>query len=75
MPEFLLSLLHYLSNGELSISPTAGVSAKGLVALVLGVGLALRIARGSSIGLGTVSGKVFSFIRSLNKKRKKLPDP
>jgi hypothetical protein len=63
MPE---SLLHYLSHEELTLGL---LQAKGIVALVLGTGIALRIAKGKTDIWSTLA-KQFSHTRSLLEARK-----
>ncbi len=63
MPE---SLLHYLSQEELTLGL---LQAKGLVALVVGAGIAWRIAKGKTDIWSTLAKQVSS-VRSLLKARK-----
>jgi hypothetical protein len=60
------SLLHYLSQEELTLGL---LQAKGIVALVLGAGIAWRIAKGKT-DMWSILAKQVSYVRSILKARK-----
>jgi hypothetical protein len=67
--QFLLDLVRELSKEELTIG-LSFVKATGLTAFAIGIGIALRIARGN-IDIRSNFAKVVSYIQSLLKRKKK----